>query len=263
MKKKFKFGLFVFIFTIIPGIAAYLGKQNNVLDDLQADEIIGKNFPLSTFKSIVLILGVVLSSLILTIRLEVHKNKNKQLKDQRVELIKENRKSFIKALQSQIPGIPSPSGINIRIWIPKTKRLECILKFIKTLRRQETRKILTIKNVEGLSDTGTTDELQFEVHPKVEGLVGRCYDGKEIVFEEDLFCSDYEYNLNRYQENKTIGTRFCLSAPIFNYKDKVIAVISMDSEDRAVIETDEEQILYLLITMYCQKLYDNMRDLFK
>ncbi|MCF8009870.1 MAG: hypothetical protein K9L17_03490 [Clostridiales bacterium] len=127
-------------------------------------------------------------------------------------------------------------------------------------------KFFIIKNIEGLSNTSdNTKDLKFQVQPEIEiqGLVGRCYNAKAVLYEGDAKYSEEDFNLTSFQKNKTSDTRFILCCPIFNEKNEVLSIISFDSPHKIIIPQDKEEILTNIIVGFCQNLYENAPDLFK
>lgn len=139
--------------------------------------------------------------------------------------------------------------LNIRLFIPHKKILSNSV-------------VLKIKNIKGFSSPDNTSDLEFEAKPNVQGMVGYCYNSKEVVYEEDLRNSSRNYNLTAYQASKTSQTQFCMCFPIMTKKDKVCLIMTFDSKQVIYIENClrewKEFIIY-----FCYKFKENMPHLCK
>lgn len=260
--KKIKSVFIVLFFTFIPGFAMYLAGEKSILDIWQSQGYIGPKVSLPFVKQSLRILSVGLTALYLSITREFLKNKLHIIEIQRCSLINNLKRSFLEAFQNKISNA-SINAINIRIFIEKKDYLRFLKALLGKYASYIPKKYYIIKNIDGLSNAGNTNNLQFEVSPNSQGLVGKCYNQKSIVYDEDLMVSEEDYNLNSYQRNKTCDIRFCLCAPIFGNDGEVVAIVAFDSVERITIESDDKNVWKVMITNYCQTLHENLPDLFK
>jgi len=255
----------ILLLTTLPAAAAYLGKENSILDVWKQQKYLGDNFNIDLVKQILVLGSVLITGFYLSLANELTKNKCLIIGSQRTSLISTLKQSFLEALGALINDPTISEAINVRIWT----RDKSITTFIKNLllkrKNEPERKCFVIKNIDGLSNiSDNTKDLKFEVEPEVQGLVGKCYNVKGIVYDEDTMNPGEDYYLTPFQKNKTRGTRFVLCAPIFNEKDEIESIISFDSLRKITlpVDTDNEEKIVSLITVFCQSLYENAPDLF-
>lgn len=92
--------------------------------------------------------------------------------------IKYTKDIFFKTLQNRY-NLPSFS-INLRVFIPSNAISLKIYNFKNFIMRRPKTIKFVVRNIQGLSDIGNTDNLSFEVAPKQEGMVGQCYKEKKL-----------------------------------------------------------------------------------
>lgn len=225
----------------------------------------GENFDVSLAKQFFLISSVVITGFYLSISKLLVERKLTNVEAQRIALISNLKQSLLLALENLTNEPQMRDSVNIRIWKEYKGLICCFSNCLRRFKGKPPKKFIVIKNIEGLSNIDNTIDLKFLVEPKndSQGLVGRCFHEKAIVYEEDLMSSDIDYRLNTYQRNKTNETRFCLCSPIVNEKDEVVSIISFDSSHRIVLPEDNELRIASLATTFCQSLYQNCPDLFK
>lgn len=200
----------------------------------------------------------------LSIRLALVEIEKNSILKQRVCLIRYNKDNFLDVLQNM--GLIEHTNINIRLFVPKKGILTVIKKILNKvlLNKVKFTREFIIKNVEGLGIRDKTDNLSFIVYPeeKMQGLVGRCYNERAIIYDDNLQNTSAVYNLTAYQIDKTCDIKFCLCAPIYNKKGGVVSIISFDSIHDVKIDKEDRQGWRVPITNYCQYLNECFQDLF-
>lgn len=266
----------VLLSAFIPSMAAYIAQDKGILDFLVQKELLGKEFPVTSVKQFCLILSVAIVGLYFPWKYEKIKAIKREVESQRAALIATLKHSTFSALSNEINNPSARDSVSVRIWTKEVIKANffsniCYKILIKlpfefqfTDGLGDNDKIyFKIKNVEGLSSiTDNTKDLRFEAYPVTQGLVGRCFTEKEMVYDEDTKNSGEDYNLNPYQKSKT-DTRFVLCYPIFDEKNKVISIVSFDSPHKITIPDEKTQNVVEIITGFCQSLYENAPDLFK
>lgn len=258
MKKKLHIILKGILFSLIPTLFTLLGS-NDILYDLQKNRYIGTSIDVKCLKDCLSTTGAILTFLFITFNISSHETKEKEYKDQSTQLLKNNKEILLKTL-SQCLGIDYVS-FNIRIFLPHKNIYWKLLHHFNP----ETPLFYHIKNVNGLADVGTTNNLKFCVDPpaKQEGLIGECYKEKKIVYDNNLKeTNGTKYNLSQFQISKTNDLKFCLACPIFKEKE-IVAIITFDSKQEIKITQDIASSLPDIILNYSQLLYENVPQIFK
>ena len=251
------------LITIIAAGLIFSARANSFLDVLQQNGIIGNKVSITLLKDIFLWVGIGLSVIFLTIRVIQLESDQKEITQQRDFLLKYNKEMFLRTLSSEL-GL-SCMHINIRIFVCKKGAWLNLLTFLSKCHIiKGPRKEFIIKNIRELSDPGVTQNLSFEVSPDPQGLVGKCYNERQIVYDDNLKETNItDYSLNDYQISKTQNLEFVLCTPIYDRNDNVVSIISFDSTDEIKISEDGEIILGNLIANYCQFLHDYLTFLFE
>jgi len=139
-----------------------------------------------------------------------------------------------------------------------TERIRC------RLARRPYEKIFAIRRIPGLSDPDCPEDLFFAVTGSApQGLVGRCYSERIILYEEDFAQMAALYNLTPFQMSKTRDTRFCLCVPIFNANNRIVTVISMDCIYSIKIPQHEEAMIADMIAVFVQDLSKYFPKIYK
>lgn len=253
----------ILLFVFLPAVFVYLGSERNIIDVLKQDGILGDNLDVSYVKQLFLILSVSISNLILVVLYEINNHKNKATLSKNVSLINDFKASFLLSLATEL-NEPKVHSIKFRVWREPNKMVKMCGTIKSWIKRQPNKKILKMINVKGLSDTDTTKGLHFEIYPSLQGLVGKCYNERTILYEEDVSGQNELYNLTKYQISKTRSTKFCICFPIFNKEDRVVTIISMDSMYNIQIPSDlKEEAVANLVTIFSQDLSKYFPKLFK
>lgn len=264
--EKFKSIGLVVLLTIIPALCAYLSVNNNILDELQKSGYIGLKFNVPLFKQWVLFIGTIVPPCILTVLWQIAKNSRRVFAKQRHALIGLVREWFISYCQNLLSN-PSLRIINVRIFIEKKKfgRLKSVVQYlIKRFKPEfEFKKKFLMRNVRGLYTTLNRDDLEFEVSPNQQGLVGICYKHREPVVRSDLKISTEDFHLDDYQKHLTNDIDFCLCYPIPDKDNKIFAIITFDSPEHIIIPPDKKPEWDEGVANFCQTIYETLPELFK
>lgn len=122
--------------------------------------------------------------------------------------------------------------------------------------------IFTIRNLEVFAKRDTTDNLELEVYPKPQGLVGLCYSNKMMYHDDNLaFTNDRDYNLSQSQIFKTKDLKFCLVCPIFNSDNEVISILAFDSKQEIKLnDPDVQEAVENSVLNFSQLLHARVPD---
>jgi len=95
-------------------------------------------------------------------------------------------------------------------------------------------------------------------------MTRECYNSKQMIYDTDLKNTNAtEYNLTKYQIDKTHDLRFSLCCPILNTKGNVIAIMALDSKQEITINDSNKDALRNSGTTFALSLYEYVPDLFK
>lgn len=249
------------IFSLVPAIFSYLGQSDNVWNYLVKKQYIGTRINISVIKDGCLVFSIVFTFIFLTFNLICSQIRENLYKKEWISFVRFNKEIFVKTLTDALGK--EYSNINIRIFIPDKP----LLWRIKRIVYKKAKLSFVIKNIEGLANPGITNNLSFEVEPTSQGLVGECYNKKQMLYDDSLETSnETNYNLNGYQINKTNNLKFILVCPLFdiNRNDRVTAVVAFDSTDPIKVDTREKkEILRLSVLNYTQQLQEYAPELFR
>lgn len=263
--EKIKSLLLVVILTIIPGLSAYLSVNNNILDELQKNGYIGPNFNLPLVKQYVLFLGAIIPPCILTLLWQISKNGKKVLERQRHALVRMMKDWFVSYCHNLLSN-PSMRVLNVRIFIEEKRfwwlkaGLELVIKHFRP--DFEFKKKFLMRNVKGLYTTINRDDLEFEVSPDWQGLVGKCYQDRKLIYRSDLKVSDEDFHLTDYQRHIVSEVDFCLCYPIPDKDNKIAAIITFDSPEHIIIPPDKKTEFEEGAANFCQTLHETLPELF-
>ena len=245
------------VFSFFPAILTFVCKSEGFLDSLQDKGILGSNIDTVVLKDILLIISIVLTFILLTTRLIKKQYYMDNAIQQRNKLLAMNKEIFTITLAKQLGE--EYLNIDIRIFVPKVS----LISRIKDMFKITHKKYFKIKNINSLSESGTTDNLIFEVSPNQQGLVGNCYSTKSIVYDADLTnTNSLKYNLNNSQIYKTSDLKFVLCCPLFLNND-VIGIMAFDSKQRINMTKQQHDKLRDPIVVFSQSIYEHIPELFK
>ncbi len=252
------------LLALIPGLLVYLGRADNILDYLKKHKYLGENFNIDLLKYILLVCGVTFTSLIYVVMESRARYKYNIAQSQKTALIYMLKQGLLTSLENLTGDTYIRDSVNIRIWVEDRKYYTGIVDCIKKKMGKPIKKVFTIRNVDGFTNSSVNNmDLKMEVEPISQGVLGRSYHEKGIVYDEDVTESETDYKLTPSQEVKTIGTRFVLCSPIIGNKDRILHIISFDSAHKITIPQENESKVAALITVFGQDLYQHVPDIFK
>lgn len=251
----------VFSFTLIPAVFFYLSQSHSYLDTLQKTGYIGPTVDIINLKDTFLILGIFLSTILLSFNYAVSEIKWKKAVHQRDSLLRYNKDIFISYLENKL-NIEN-INLNIRIYVPNKSIILKIKNIINYVLNKPVIKEFSVKNIGSLAEIGNMNKLTFQVEPTTQGVVGKCYHLKKVLCEDNLQLKDKsQYNLTEYHINKLCDLKLIICSPIFDERNNVIAVISFESKE-SISMSGNEHIWKHLVINYCEFLHDYLYELFK
>ncbi len=260
MKRKIvKQVLLVVLISAIPSILSYLANSSLIFDKLIEEGFVGESLNIKLVQDYCLCIGIVISALFLSLNLIITKIKYENAVEQRNSLIKMQKTVFASALGMRFSS--DPSSFDIRIFVPKHPVL---YRIADKLHFKKVKKKFVIKNIDLIAEQGLTKNLQFEVYPKHEGLVGICYNDHVMVLDDNLEkTNDKNYEMNQSQIDKTSNLKWSICYPILDNSDVVVAIIALDGQTRITIGKDKENDLKNDIGSFSHLLYTSVPQLFK
>jgi hypothetical protein len=208
-------------------------------------------------QTISLCIGTLLTVIWFPIIIERQK---KRLKFQS-KVIKKVIRNFRNVLNQNLSHFFNKSDLylNIRIFLPQKGFKACVAKKIKH------RICFEIHNFDGLY-VDEIDDLTFQVQPKPQGLVGKCYNDKKLVHDFNLKENQEDpiYDLKKSQIQKTDFCQFAIAVPIINNDESIDAIITFDSRikiDDPSDETWEELIKNACKTIHLCKQIINFKNI--
>ena len=251
--------LLVIIFSAIPSTLSYLANSSLVFDKLIQWRILSEGINVPLIQDYCLWIGIVFSAICLSLNLIITKIKYDGILDERNLLIKMNKDILSSSLGKRF--LSDSSAFDIRIFIPKHLLL---YKITDRLRINNISKKFIIKNVDLIANQGVTKDLQFEVSPKQEGLVGLCYHNKVMVYDDDLEnTNNKNYSLNQNQISRTTNLKWSICCPVCDENDTVIAIIALDGKTKITIDKEKEVALRTDLLAFSRMLADSVPQLFK
>ena len=249
------------ILIILPPLTAYLTQVYGLFDYLVVLDILSE-LHATYLKELIFFSGISIPPLILAWLHILSKNKCKESFEQRDALLFRYKTIFIEYVENKIE-MPEFKNVNIRIFIEKKSTILTIKNWLIKVFKKNSKpsKYFELQSLKTLVNTGINKKLEFEVTPIPRGLVGRCYNEKEILIAEQLKGNTQDFNLNNYQKNRTLDVMFCACVPIFNDNDTIVAIVSFDSTSDIRIPPNCKEEFVLLITKFSQELYDNLLDI--
>lgn len=249
----------VIIVSAIPAFLSYMANSTLIFDKLISYGLIGESINIPLIQDYCLWISIVFSAVFLSLNLTVTKIKYDNILDQRNKLIKMNKKVLSTVLGKRF--LSETSAFDIRIFVPKHPILYKVSDKIRILKMP---KKFIVKNIDLISEQGITKDLQFEVYPKQEGLVGMCYNTKSIVYDDDLQnTNDKNYQLNQIQIDRTSDLKWSICCPICDKDNNVVSIIAIDGKTRIAIDDDKESALRENLPAFSYMLYDSVPQLFK
>ena len=221
--------------------------------------ILSEKVNIDLIQDICLWVSIILSVWLLSYNLLKAQIDYERILEQRNLLIKMNKENLKTALVEKFSN--KFSNFNIRIFIPKHPNLYAILKFFHI---KKYRISFIIKNIPQIAEARITNDLEFEVYPKCQGLVGICYNRKVMYYDDKLTKNNStEYNLGDNQITRTSNLEWSICCPVFDSLNNVIAIISLDGTEKLTIDKNKEADLSKQIIVFSRMLYDAVPQLFR
>ncbi len=236
---------------LIPAICLYYGADK--MDDL----IYGYPKHNATAEIFCYILGLVVINVFVPYSAEKTKSKLKEQDALIGLLLKDLRDSLNDELEHKL----SVTGLelNIRIFSPKRS----FWAWVKRMWSGE--RIFYLNDHPNLCKE-QIEKLSFRVHPNPEGLVGKVFADKYMLYDSllDDERSKNEYQLKPHHTSATADTKFVIAAPIFKdgSNDKINAIVSFDSKKRVTLPENKDwetairdscKIMHKCIPFICKK----------
>lgn len=258
--------VFTIIFSAIPAFLSYLANSSLIFDKMLQNGLLGKNANVELIQDYCLLSGIIISALLLSTNLLITKIKLDNILEQRNALIKMNKSILTSSLGKRF--LSDTSSFDIRIFIPKHpifyNVVDKLQDRLNKLKIPPIHKVFVIKNIDLIAEQGITKNLQFEVSPKQEGLVGLCYSTRAMVYDDDLESNnDTLYELKKNQISRTSDLKWSICCPISDDKGTVVAIIALDGKKKITIDRGKEVTLREEVVAFSLMLYDSVPQLFK
>lgn len=249
----------VVIFSAIASTLSYLANSSLVFDKLIEWGIMQEMVNIPLVQDYCLWIGIIFSSVVLSLNLIITKVQYDHMIEQRNQLIKMNKNILSSSLGKRF--LSDSSVFDIRIFIPKHPLW---YKIADKLHLSNVCKKFVIKNIDLIAEPGVTKNLHFEVHPNQEGLVGLCYSNKVMVYDDNLeHTNETQYKLHQNQIARTSNLKWSICCPICNDNDTVVAIIALDGKTRITIDAAKEAVLREELLVFSRMLFDSVPQLFK
>lgn len=247
------------IFTTIPAVCSYASNSNILWDKLSELNILSESFNVEIAKDVLLCVGIVLSSILLGLNLIISKSKYDSMLHQRNALIKMNKDILADSLAKSLSS--NAANYDIRIFVPKHALLYRICNKLKIKRLKQK---FSIKNIDIIADEGITQNLQFEVSPNQEGLVGICYNRKAMVFDDNLEkTNSIDYNMAQSQIDQTSNLKWSICCPILKEDNTIAAIMAFDGKSKINIDLTKTPSINLELLAFSRMLYETVPQLFR
>ena len=125
--------------------------------------------------------------------------------------------------------------IDVKVYLPHRNLFNVCLEIISLgiIKSKTTFFENKIKEFGQQHDTG----LAFEVYPKPEGLIGKCYAEGSVCIAKDFNPNHKSLNLAAHQIDKLLDVKFYACCPIYLTRRKIAAILVFES--RVPIQYDE------------------------
>lgn len=220
--------------NIIPIILMTIGqsKEYGLITynyfNLSSETISLNKFMLTSF-----IVGLMLIYAYYPLKHELFKRKIKRKNKNLIELAKEMRNVFNQALGKEV------KIHNLNLNVRKYKPVKWYRVNFKDMFKK---KFFEAVDFDFLNNSSSLNGMRFEVEPMNCGLVGVAYAKKSLVYDDKLTLKERhkQYNLNNiHTENHVISkTDFAVAKPVIDKNNKVVEIITFDTEQDVEIPTD-------------------------
>ena len=223
--------LYRILLNLLPVFLMVIGRDKNI-GQYVYDSIpyINEKIKLINFMLYSFVLGLLIIYLYYPIRNEILNSKIKKTNENLEELAKVMKKSLSQAVGKLVKVYDL--SLNVRKYVPDNS--------LKSFFRKK--KCYKVIDYTFLNDSEPINGIKFEVSPVQRGLVGVSYARKKLVYDDDLSSTQRikMYNLNNFhKENSVIAkTDFAIAKPIITENNKVIEIITYDTEQSITIPSD-------------------------
>ena len=256
MWKTIKEFIKVLLATLVPSLLTYLANSDYFFQRLIEKRIIGESFNITQAQDVLLVLGIISSVLLLSVNLLISRIQYNKVIEQRDQFLIMNTEILKSALKPLGFG-----DFDIRIFIPEHPIFYKILSLKKDV---QGKKVFIIKNIQTMAKEGLTKNLQFEVQPHPQGLVGLCYEQKMICYDDNLENTNTtDYNLDNNQISRTSDLKWSICCPVFNNSEDIVAILALDGKTKMKIEKNQEKAIYDNVVCFSRLLFDASPNLFK
>ena len=245
--------------SALPAFLSYLASSELIFLKLIEKNIIGSAINIPVVQDYCLWISILLSAIFLSGQLVLVKVKYDHTLEERNLLIRMS-KNILSGTLGKLCFSNQPN-FDVRIFIPQWPILYRLAEKMHFLNIKQK---FIIKNIDLIAEQGTTKDLEFEVCPNQEGLVGLCYQSKSIVFDDNLEHSNStDYNLGENQISRTSNLKWSICCPIFDTNNAVVAILALDGKSKITIAEENAPILNEHIVAFSRLLYDSVPQLFK
>lgn len=260
MKRKIvKHLLVTIIVSAIPACLSYLASSALIFNKLIELKILNESVNVQLVQDYCLWIGILLSAIFLSCDLIAVKVRYDYLLEERNQLIQMNKNILASALAKIC--LSNQADFDIRIFIPKHP---IFYRIAEVLQIPDVHLKFVIKNIDLIAEPGTTNNLEFEVFPNQEGLVGECYAQKAMVYDDDLEATNSViYNLGQNQIARTSNLKWSVCCPVFADSNTVVAILALDGKTKITIDQRNESALREQLVAFSSLLYDSVPSLFK
>lgn len=245
--------------AVIPTLSAYLAADDTIFIWLIDCHVLSQNVNIEGIQKIFLAIDILYTVFWLEFRLGYYNYKEKQSRKEIAGLY-----NVIKQFaQSNFSSISKDSNFNfdLRIFVPEVKVSNLIFSFLLSRNKE---KWFVIHNIEPFAKKDITEHLRFRVEPDEQGLVGKSYQSKSIVYDDNLKeTNSVNYSLQETQVNRTSNLLWSICVPILDEKNGVIAVIAFDSGSSNLDITNNKNEVRDLTNTLSIMLKDSVPELFK
>lgn len=244
--------------SAIPASLSYLANSSLVFDKLIGWKVLSAEADVPLIQDWCLWLSIVMTALLLSLNLIITQHKYESAREERDRLIKMAKtileNSFVKKFfQEHVE-------FNMRFFIPKHHFWYWVADKLKF---KGVKKKFVIKNIDLIADQGITKDLEFEVSPRMEGLVGRCYHDKSVLWDDKLESTNTtDYNLDAHQISRTTDLKWIICCPIYGPTSEIVAILALDGKTSAKI-TDPDRKLCVELSAFSRMFFDSVPQLFK
>jgi len=221
----------IILINLIPSLLVFIGRHDGVFKKLIEKGILKSDFNISDAQLWSFCIGIIWVGLIAPLQYAFLKNKMKKRESNFEELITYNKNSLLKLAKEEIGN----RNINLSTRIFK---LQGGIKGTWNSLWHKRKLLVPIEAI-GITDALHTNDIGFNIKNTVEGMVGKSYVDKVVIVDYDL-TNQNTYNLTPKQKTQVTQTKFCTTIPLFNSKDKVKAVLSIDSDSPLNITPDKK-----------------------